>query len=203
MRLRWRLLPSFLQPVTTLANVGQQVQRAAGAFDRMLEVLDEPIAIDEPPDAQALPRAQPRDTYGSRASDSATRPTSKILHDLSLTESAGKHVAIVGPSGSREEHRSSGSPAPPSFGSRRKATHPLWTARGTCAQLGDRLVPRPGSGSSSRTPSCSTRRCARTSRVAQPREGAKTDAEVLEAARAARLEELRIASPPGRSRTPC
>ena len=55
------LLPSFLQPITTLANVGQQVQRAAGAFDRMLEVLDEPIAIEEPPDAQALPRAAARD----------------------------------------------------------------------------------------------------------------------------------------------
>jgi ABC-type multidrug transport system fused ATPase/permease subunit len=92
------LLPSFLQPITTLANVGQQVQRAAGAFDRMLEVLEEPIAIADAPEAQPLPRA-PHElrlegvVFGYE-------PSRPILRNLSLTIPPGKHVAIVGPSGS-------------------------------------------------------------------------------------------------------
>jgi ABC-type multidrug transport system fused ATPase/permease subunit len=92
------LLPSFLQPVTTLANVGQQVQLAAGAFDRMLEVLQEPIAIEEDPDAEPLPRAAHEIRLeGVGFGYDAGRP---ILQGLSLTIPAGKHVAIVGPSGS-------------------------------------------------------------------------------------------------------
>src|SRR3954463_6759518 len=92
------LLPSFLQPVTTLANVGQQVQRAAGAFDRMLEVLDEPIAIEELPDAEALPRT-PHEIR-LEGGGCGYEPSRPVLHDLSLTIPAGKHVAIVGASGS-------------------------------------------------------------------------------------------------------
>ena len=69
------LLPSFLQPITTLANVGQQVQRAAGAFDRMLEVLDEPIAIEEPPDAGSFRVRRTR--FASRGSGSATSPAGR------------------------------------------------------------------------------------------------------------------------------
>ena len=92
------LLPSFLQPVTTLANVGQQVQRAAGAFDRILEILEEPIAIQEPADAQPLPRA-PHEIR-LEGVEFGYEPNHPILHDLSLTIPAGKHVAIVGPSGS-------------------------------------------------------------------------------------------------------
>jgi ABC-type multidrug transport system fused ATPase/permease subunit len=92
------LLPSFLQPITTLANVSQLVQRAAGAFDRMLEVLEEPIAIAEQPDARPLPRA-PHEIRLEHIGF-GYEPSRRILGDLSLTIPAGKHVAIVGPSGS-------------------------------------------------------------------------------------------------------
>jgi ABC-type multidrug transport system fused ATPase/permease subunit len=92
------LLPSFLQPITTLANIGQQVQRAAGAFDRMLEVLEEPIAIAERPGAEALARV-PHEIRLEGVSF-GYEPSRRIIHDLSLTIPAGKHVAIVGSSGS-------------------------------------------------------------------------------------------------------
>jgi ABC-type bacteriocin/lantibiotic exporter with double-glycine peptidase domain len=69
------LLPSFLQPITTLANVGQQVQRAAGAFDRMLEVLDEPIAIEERRTRRSFRACRTRSV--SRGSASATSPAGR------------------------------------------------------------------------------------------------------------------------------
>jgi ABC-type multidrug transport system fused ATPase/permease subunit len=92
------LLPAFFQPISALANVGQQIQRAAGAIDRMLEVLEKPIDIVERPGAIALPPVRREITlehvgfgYG---------PDRQILRDLSVTIPVGSHVAIVGPSGS-------------------------------------------------------------------------------------------------------
>jgi ABC-type multidrug transport system fused ATPase/permease subunit len=92
------LLPAFLQPITTLANVGQQIQRAAGAFDRMLEVLEAPIAIAETPDAVDLPRVSGEIRLENVGF--GYDPDRRILRNLSLTIPAGSHVSIVGPSGS-------------------------------------------------------------------------------------------------------
>jgi ABC-type multidrug transport system fused ATPase/permease subunit len=92
------LLPTFFQPITALANVGQEVQRAAGALDRMLEVLEEPVEVAEGPDAVRLPPAtrELRLESVSFAYD-ADRP---VLRDVSMVVPAGSHVAVVGPSGS-------------------------------------------------------------------------------------------------------
>ena len=49
------LLPTFFQPIAALADVGQTVQTASGAMDRMHEMLDEPITIADQPGAVALP----------------------------------------------------------------------------------------------------------------------------------------------------
>jgi ABC-type multidrug transport system fused ATPase/permease subunit len=92
------LMPTFFQPVTALADVGQQVQRAAGSIDRMLEILEEPVAVPERADAVTLPPLRrelrlERVAFGYGADRT-------IVHDLDLTVPAGSHVAIVGPSGS-------------------------------------------------------------------------------------------------------
>lgn len=92
------LLPSFFQPITALATVGQTVQKASGAMERVREVLEEPIEIEERPGATALePLAGEirfeRVTFGYE-------PGRPVLHTLDLTIPAGSHVAIVGPSGS-------------------------------------------------------------------------------------------------------
>ncbi len=92
------LLPALFQPVTTLANVGQQVQRAAGAMDRMVEVLEEPIGIAERPDAVALPPISGEIRLENVAF--GYESDRQILRNLSLTIPAGSHVAIVGASGS-------------------------------------------------------------------------------------------------------
>ncbi len=92
------LLPTFFQPITSLANVGQQVQRAAGAMDRVLEVLEEPIDVTEKAGAVDLPPLSAdirleNVTFGYE-------PERPILRNLDMTVAAGSHVAIVGPSGS-------------------------------------------------------------------------------------------------------
>lgn len=92
------LLPSFFEPITALATVGQTVQKASGAMERVREVLDEPIEIAERPGATALaPLARElrleRVTFGYE-------PGRPVLHELELAIPAGTHVAIVGPSGS-------------------------------------------------------------------------------------------------------
>ncbi|MDQ2732191.1 MAG: ATP-binding cassette domain-containing protein, partial [Armatimonadota bacterium] len=84
-------------PVVQLAGVGQTMQTASGALDRVNELFDEPITINDKPDAVVL---QPLTTeirfeqvafgYGGGRS---------ILQDLNLVIPAGANVAIVGPTG--------------------------------------------------------------------------------------------------------
>jgi ABC-type multidrug transport system fused ATPase/permease subunit len=92
------LLPTFFQPITALANVGQEVQRAAGAIDRMLEILEEPVEIAELPSAAPLPPIA-RDVRLERVSFGYDRDR-LILRGVDMTIPAGRHVAVVGPSGS-------------------------------------------------------------------------------------------------------
>jgi ABC-type multidrug transport system fused ATPase/permease subunit len=92
------LLPSLFQPVAALSGVAQTVQQASGALDRVSELLDEPITIDDKSGAQSLGHL----TNAVRL-DNVTfgyEPGRPILHGLNLTIPAGANVAFVGPSGS-------------------------------------------------------------------------------------------------------
>jgi len=92
------LLPSFFQPITALATVGQTVQKATGAMARVREVLDEPVDVAEPPGASELPplRREIRFEHVSFGYE----PARPVLHALDFSVRAGSHVAVVGPSGS-------------------------------------------------------------------------------------------------------
>jgi ATP-binding cassette subfamily B protein len=91
------LLPSIMSPISSLADVGQAVQTSSGALERVNELLDAPVAIDDLPDAAALPQPQ-RSLELDHVSVgySSDRPA---LFDVSLTIPIGTHAAIVGPSG--------------------------------------------------------------------------------------------------------
>ncbi|MCC6222289.1 MAG: ATP-binding cassette domain-containing protein [Thermoleophilia bacterium] len=92
------LLPSFFEPITALATVGQTVQKASGAMERVREVLDAPIEIAERPGATPLaPLARELRLEGVTFGYEPGRP---VLHALDLALPAGSHVAVVGPSGS-------------------------------------------------------------------------------------------------------
>jgi ATP-binding cassette, subfamily B, bacterial len=91
------LLPAFVQPIAMLSNLGQTLQRAAGAIVRIVEILEQPNPIHDSPTAvEAGPLA-----HGVRFEDvtfgyAAQEP---VLKQINLFVPAGTHVSIVGASG--------------------------------------------------------------------------------------------------------
>jgi len=83
-------------PVGSLLGVGLDVQTSLALFDRIFEYLDEPIVIDEKPDALAVAEAGDVvfDHVWFRYADEWT------LRDVSFTVEAGSKTALVGETGS-------------------------------------------------------------------------------------------------------
>jgi ATP-binding cassette subfamily B protein len=84
-------------PVGSLLGVGLDVQASLALFDRIFDYLDQPIDIDERPDARALAAA------GDVAFDGVWfryGPDAWTLRDVSFTVPAGTTTALVGETGS-------------------------------------------------------------------------------------------------------
>ncbi|HKJ94726.1 MAG TPA: ABC transporter transmembrane domain-containing protein, partial [Gammaproteobacteria bacterium] len=86
--------------IGAISEVAGDVLRAAGAAERLLELLDARPAIQAP----AQPAALPRTINGSVRLEGVcftypSRPTQPALTDLDLTVEAGERLALVGPSG--------------------------------------------------------------------------------------------------------
>lgn len=86
--------------VGSLSEIWSEVQRAAGATERLVELLTATDSVLDP----ATPRALPRPTRGEVAFDNVTfhypsRPGQSALSGVSLHVRPGETVALVGPSG--------------------------------------------------------------------------------------------------------
>jgi ATP-binding cassette subfamily B protein len=86
--------------VGSLSEVWGDLQRAAGATERLMELLHEVPVIRAP----ARPLALPARPTGAVSFDTVTfryptRPEFKALNNFSLTVAGGEAVALVGPSG--------------------------------------------------------------------------------------------------------
>jgi ATP-binding cassette subfamily B protein len=86
--------------VGSLSEVWGDLQRAAGATERLMELLHEIPVIRAP----AKPLALPANPSGAVSFENVsfrypTRPDFKALNDFSLTVAGGEAVALVGPSG--------------------------------------------------------------------------------------------------------
>jgi ATP-binding cassette subfamily B protein len=86
--------------VGSLSEIWGDLQRAAGASERLMELLHQKPAIAPP----VQPRAMARPARGAVAFEHVTfhypsRPDSAALRDFSLSVSPGEAVALVGPSG--------------------------------------------------------------------------------------------------------
>jgi ATP-binding cassette subfamily B protein len=85
---------------TALSNLWGEIQRAAGAMERLTELLQAEPAIKAPPDPEVLPgRAIGRVRYEGAHFSYPSRPETLALNDFSLEIMPGETVAIVGPSG--------------------------------------------------------------------------------------------------------
>ena len=116
------LLLRLLGPLQGLSNVRIDVMTALVSFERVFEVLDLPSLIEEKPDAVALPPAPPRlefDHVAFRypradevslasletvARTRVPRHRARCSTTSSFTAEPGQMVALVGPSGRRQDH---------------------------------------------------------------------------------------------------
>ncbi len=86
--------------VAALSEVWSEVQRAAGATERLMELLSIEPAITAPPDPVSMPEPpQGRVRFDHVTFHYPTRPDISALEDFSLQVAPGETVALVGPSG--------------------------------------------------------------------------------------------------------
>ncbi len=86
--------------VGALSETWGDLQRAAGASERLMELLHEKPAIVPPVHPIVLPaRSKGSVSFENVTFDYPTRPDSAALRDFSLTVAPGEAVALVGPSG--------------------------------------------------------------------------------------------------------
>ena len=82
-----------------LSEVWGELALAAGAAERMTEILGEPPAIVAPREPVALPAARGAIAFEKVSFAYPARPDRAAVHDLAFTVKPGETVAIVGPSG--------------------------------------------------------------------------------------------------------
>ena len=83
----------------SLSEIWGQVQRAAGAMERLAELLELEPTISSPPDPTRLPDPPLGLSVEQLAFSYADRSDNQVLSGLSFEVPAGETVALVGPSG--------------------------------------------------------------------------------------------------------
>jgi len=91
------LLGGMSDPARKMSNLYSRLQRAAAASDRVYAVIDNEIAIQDPPQPKLLPRHR-RELELRNVSFSYDQ-RNHVLDNINLTIRFGETIAIVGPNG--------------------------------------------------------------------------------------------------------
>ncbi len=87
----------FFEPVRSISQTWTLAQSALAGAERIFNLLDEPVEMEDAPDAQPMPQIQ-----GHVVFDNVTfgyNPTKPVLFDIDLDAQAGQTIALVGPTG--------------------------------------------------------------------------------------------------------
>ena len=85
--------------VGAISEVYSDLQRAAGAMERLVELLQSPSELLEPSEPAVLPSDGGALKVEAVSFSYPTRPDVEVVHEINLTVEPGEMVAIVGPSG--------------------------------------------------------------------------------------------------------
>ena len=89
----WR----FWRPITNLANLYNNLINTIAYLERIFETIDEPILIEDAPDAKALPSIRGNVEFKDGVFE--YEPGHPILNHMSFQVKAGESIALVGPTG--------------------------------------------------------------------------------------------------------
>ena len=87
----------FWQPITNLANIYNSFVNNIAYLERIFETMDEPVIVDDAPDAEELPPITGEVDYQDVTF--AYEENINILEHMNLHVRAGESIALVGPTG--------------------------------------------------------------------------------------------------------
>ena len=88
----------FWQPITNLGNLFNNLINTSAYLERIFQVLDEPVSIDDKPNAYPLPTIQGRVEFKDVVFEYEEGVT--VLNHVSFVAEPGESIALVGPTGS-------------------------------------------------------------------------------------------------------
>ncbi|MFH0995424.1 MAG: ABC transporter ATP-binding protein [Pseudomonadota bacterium] len=88
---------NFVQPLRQLANMYNSIQAALAGAERVFEIIDSPVEIDETPDAVPLIKIRGDVCFANVCFGYS--PGTPVINHMSLKAKAGQVVALVGPTG--------------------------------------------------------------------------------------------------------
>lgn len=87
----------FWQPITNLANIYNSFVNNIAYLERIFETMDEPVTVDDAPDAEPLPEISGEVEFKNVTF--AYDEGNNILENVDLHVGAGESIALVGPTG--------------------------------------------------------------------------------------------------------
>ncbi|MCH5199910.1 MAG: ABC transporter ATP-binding protein [Oscillospiraceae bacterium] len=87
----------FWQPLLNLSNLMNTFINAVAYLERIFETMDEPVAVDDAPEAGEMPVIRGEVSFKDVTFKYDTGPT--VLENLSFTAKPGESIALVGPTG--------------------------------------------------------------------------------------------------------